>query len=274
MGSALQSWRSKKWRKKSNSDNLFAALHIPMGSTRRSNYTNCSSAVLGTAKISVFRSSVLWIFLDPRWNYSLIFTIVVHIPLCQRASKLGSGEVTAGKEQCSTFSLQSATQVQPRSSPGHTCLAQPKQTWDSVGRNTNSPACQCSLLAALCLLTHTDTDEPGGSRQEAKLNSCVCRAQDSIRALPMLWEHFFRAGKAAPSGVGQAHFSWQPPVGTKENRNCWRISISWQALPKSACTSLQTLMEGETLPEWLCPGSAEVPAHSCSHLVLPMQRHW
>lgn len=58
-----------------------------------------------------------------------------------------------------------------------------------MGRNTHSSACQCSLLAALCLLTRRDTDEQVGSRVEAKLNTCVCKAQDSIRALPMIWEH-------------------------------------------------------------------------------------
>lgn len=82
-----------------------------------------------------------------------------------------------------------------------------------------------SLLASVCLPTLSDMDKQVGSRVGLKLNlNCVRKAQDSIRALPTLWEHsreryFLGVGKAAPSDICQAHFSWQPPLGTQGDRN-------------------------------------------------------
>lgn len=111
------------------------------------------------------------------------------------------------------------TRVQPRSSLGTPAWPSPNKP-EIAWAGTLSSARQCSLLAAPCLFTHRDTDQHMGSRVEVRL--VLTRLRIALEPFPLGAKQrgfFFRAGKAAPSCAGQAHFCWQPPVGTKENKN-------------------------------------------------------
>lgn len=144
-----------------------------MGSTRHSSYTN-SSAVLGTSKISASTSSVLcWVFLIRVRiiTFTLTFTIALHIPLCQHASEPGSGKVTAGREQCSTFSLESALRYSPGAplgTPARPSPNKPEIAWAGTHSALLVSAVCWQLLA--CSPSETQTSTWGA---EWKKNFCL-----------------------------------------------------------------------------------------------------
>ena len=146
------------------------------------------------------------------------------------------------------------------------------------GRQSHSYSFWWSLLASICLLILSDTDKQVGSRVELKLNTLSVFARHRIAL-----EHFLCCGRTAERDTSQELVK-QPlqifvkPVslaslllGPKETgiklvRDQHLLASTCQV---SLYQSSDTHGRRSIIPEWLCPGPVEVPAHTASHLVLP-----